>query len=550
MAKFIPGGPPRYKHQKRGLNKMIETKGVTALLYDPGTGKTGTTLDFMSILTLLAGEDLDGVQEARVLVVAPLAAVDTWVSQAETYLSPDIHYWAEAIGGSILHRAETLAARGGKPMRARDNSVRLKKNQAGRALNVQRAILQGSRGPNGLPTEPNLGPDGLGKDKPRLIIEVLNIDTFASRQQITKSRTMADIVLDGVKRFGPDLVVVDESHKIKGPDSNASRLLARIAQHVRRRIILTGTVMPAGPLDVFAQWRFLEPHAFGTLHKGGSRARATFTDFEERFAQKGGFFGKEIVGFKNLDEMQKIMARNAIVARKEDSLDLPPTTDAQLTVHMTSSEEKAYRDMKKSLVVKLQDGERASVGNMLAQMMRLRQITAGHLPLDDGTLKDLGQSKANAIASLVHDTLVGEDRIVIFCLFTQEINDIVAKVQKTGTEVVQITGATPAEERTQIRKRFGSKDPARIVLVAQIKTLSLAVNELVTASHAIFGSMSQQRDDYIQARDRLNRIGQTKPVTYWHAVVPNTIDEVIIQSHQDGTDLESAVLAHILKEEE
>ena len=81
--------------------------------------------------------------------------------------------------------------------------------------------------------------------------------------------------------------------------------------------------------------------------------------------------------------------------------------------------------------------------------------------------------------------------------------------------------------------------------MAQIKTMSLAVNELVTASHAIFGSLSQQRDDYIQARDRLDRIGQTQPVTFWHVIVPGTVDEVILKSHRDRTDLENAMLRHI-----
>src|SRR5690606_6377691 len=107
-------------------------------------------------------------------------------------------------------------------------------------------------------------------------------------------------------------------------------------------------------------------------------------------------------------------------------------------------------------------------------------------------------------------------------------------------------GSTPGEDRVRLRKRFGSDDEHRMVMIAQIKTMSLAVNELVTANHAIFGSLSQQRDDYIQARDRLDRIGQTRPVTFWHVLAPGTVDEVILKSHRERTDLENAVLAHIM----
>jgi len=145
----------------------------------------------------------------------------------------------------------------------------------------------------------------------------------------------------------------------------------------------------------------------------------------------------------------------------------------------------------------------------------------------------------------VQDTLVGEKRVVIFALFTHEINALAKALQERGTEDMVIHGGTSGEERMAMRRRFGSDDPQRMVMVAQIKTMSLAVNELITASHAIFASMSQQRDDWIQAKDRLNRIGQERPMTFWHAVVPGTVDQVILESHRQGTSLENAVLAHI-----
>jgi hypothetical protein len=76
--------------------------------------------------------------------------------------------------------------------------------------------------------------------------------------------------------------------------------------------------------------------------------------------------------------------------------------------------------------------------------------------------------------------------------------------------------------------------------------MNLSVNELVTASNAVFGSLPRPRDDIVQARDRLARIGQTLPTTFWFVMAPNTIDQVIFQSYKDRTNLEAAVLAHIL----
>ena len=112
-AIFHPKGPERFKHQKRGLKKLIETGGVAALLFDPGLGKTAVVLDYASILALKSKSG-----EARVLVVAPLAAVDTWVIQSETYVHDDVNVWAEALGGSIRQRAAALASRGGQPTKS------------------------------------------------------------------------------------------------------------------------------------------------------------------------------------------------------------------------------------------------------------------------------------------------------------------------------------------------------------------------------------------------------------------------------------------------
>jgi SNF2 family DNA or RNA helicase len=255
--------------------------------------------------------------------------------------------------------------------------------------------------------------------------------------------------------------------------------------------------------------------------------------------------GKQVIGFQNLDKMQAIMARNSVVARKADALDLPPTTEIVIPVTLTPAEKRAYEEMKGQLAVQLASGQLATVPNRLAQMMRLRQITAGHLPDDSGTVNVVGDSKAKTISSLVHDTLAGETRIVVFALFTIEIDALTAALAREGTEVMVIRGSTSQEDRRLIRKRFGSDESTRMVLVAQVRTMSLAVNELITANHAIFASLSQMRDDFEQAKARLDRQGQTKPVTFWLALAPKTVDDVIYKSHRDRSDLETAVLQHI-----
>jgi hypothetical protein len=131
---------------------------------------------------------------------------------------------------------------------------------------------------------------------------------------------------------------------------------------------------------------------------------------------------------------------------------------------------------------------------------------------------------------------------------------------RPGTVVEVIHGETPSDERLRIRQRFGSDDPQRIVLVAQVRTMSLAVNELVTASHAVYGSLSQLRDDFIQSRDRLNRTGQVRPVTFWYALAGKPgrdpmngagklVDGVILTSHFARSKLEADMLDYVKNSE-
>lgn len=551
MPRFEFGGPPRFAHQKRGLAKLIECHGVGALLMEPGTGKTAVTLDYCSLLALASPR-----REARVLVIGPLAAVDQWALQAPKWVSPQVNVWAEALGGSVMQRVEALRSRGGAKVARVTGGPGRGASASPRGVHANRAWALAARrdGVDLLREEAVAGgPDILGDVTPRLVIEAINLDTLSQRRQVG-SKTMADVVLGAVTDFDPDLVVIDEMHKIKSISSNASRLAGRIGNRVERRIGLTGTVIPHSPLDVYAQWRFIDPKAFGRVQPDGTRRTSTFAHFKEDYAQMGGYMGHEVVGFKNLDRLEEIMAERSAVAIKSECLDLPDAVDTVLPVTLSAKESKAYEDMRTKLQVEFREEDDASAAgeatamNRLSRLIRLRQITAGHLPDDEGRVREIGRSKAKTIASLIHDTLEDEKRVVVFGTFTRELQALEEEITDKRTTVLRIDGSTKPEDRLAIRQRFGSDDPARLVIVAQIKTLSVAVNELVTASHAVFASLPWQRDDIVQARDRLNRLGQKRSTTFWYALAPDTVDDVVFQAYQDRTDLEKSLMNHIYNE--
>lgn len=530
-------GPPRYAHQTQGLRWLIKQRGVAALVFDPGTGKTATTVDYLNVLA----NKLPG-QEVRAIVVCPSVALDTWVTEIRKWLGESVNFWAETVEGSLLERAQTLAERGGKPFRgklSRQKPSKWRKKAVltaceGEGLLDHRGEFQGSQ----------IAPEALSG--PKVCLAVVGSEGLAQRSKLVGSRNMADIWLEAFKRYRPDIVIVDESHRLKNPNSNISRIMYRVGQNVDRRVILTGTLMPHSPLDVHGQWKFLDRLAFYQVNeKSGEIETMAHGRFKEKFAVTGGDFGKRILGFRNLDELQDTIKKRSLVVKKEDALDLPAVTDMFIEARLSDREFRLYENMKSEMAVELDHNTYAYVTTVLTKALRLRQLTAGYIPDSDGEVRTTGHTKINAVRDLVNDNLAGEKRLVIFCNFTYEIEQLAEKLQKSADKIFVINGETPKDERVRMRKTFGSDDPSRIILIAQISTLSLAVNELVTASHAIFASLTLRRDDYIQARDRLHRLGQTKPVTFWHVICPKTIDQTILKTHLDRTDLETAILDHI-----
>ncbi|MFA5386033.1 MAG: SNF2-related protein, partial [Eubacteriales bacterium] len=68
---------------------------------------------------------------------------------------------------------------------------------------------------------------------------------------------------DQLKKWKPDMVIVDESQKIKNGRAKQSKFLHKLGDEVKYKLILTGTPISQGPLDIWSQYRFLDSTVFG-----------------------------------------------------------------------------------------------------------------------------------------------------------------------------------------------------------------------------------------------------------------------------------------------
>jgi hypothetical protein len=514
------------KHQKAGVRFLNRNDGIGAMLWDPGTGKTGAVLAWVDRLARSQPN-----KEVRVLVVAPLTATDTWVLQVPDFMDSVVK------ARVLMGRTDSILAQMRKARKwtyVPDSKISLD----------HPGILQTQLGGNH--------------------VTVLSLSAGALSSYCgTPAHRVA--LLRAVRAFAPDLIVMDESHMIKAPTSTISTAMYQLGPLAKHRIILTGTVNPHSPLDVYGQWRFLAPWTFSDQH-GETYTKTplgmtkeewkevspwSWDRFQKRYSTAGGYKGKGIGGFQNLQELNDRVAERSHVVLKKDALDLPPVQDVNIHVAMNTAEAKAYQQMCDDLATELDSGEVIEAVNVLAKLMKLRQITSGFAKdTETSEVHNIGSSKRKDVLEVCNVTLAGENRLVVFAYFRAECETLAKALAVTnkGATVEIITGITKRMERKAIRERFGdvSGNPQRMILVAQARTMSISVNELVTAQHGVFASLSERRDDWVQARGRLDRKGQVgQAVTFWNCFVPGTIDEIMLQRHKDRGDLETALLDHV-----
>lgn len=513
------------QHQAEGVKFLDDLDGVAALLWDPGVGKTGATLSWIDKMAARLGG-------FRVLVVAPLTAVDTWVLQPPLFMDSLVK--ARVVQGTTVQILEKIA-------QANDWSAvpdaKIQTNHQGPRLNQRVTIMSVSAGA---------------------------ISSYCTE------RTKTIRAIRAIRKYDPDLIVLDESQIAKAPTSNISTAMYQMGQLAQHRVILTGTVNPHSILDCFGQWRFLAPWTFSeqanepfvkepllmTRAQKASIRPWTWGQFKTFYAKPGGHKGKGIGGFQHELDLHERVAARSMVVKAEDALDLPPSTDVDIHVALSPAEMKAYREMADDLATMIESGEILEAVNALSKYMKLRQIAAGFIrDTDNDITYEIGNSLRKGVIEVATTQLEAEERLVVTGYFRPECASLVEMLRKAenkagrkDTIIETITGATKGKERLAIRQRFGdvSRNPQRTILVGQARAISLSINELTTSRHLINGSLSERRDDWVQLRRRVLRKGQTRPVTFWNVFTPGLVGEIMRDNHKNRGDLEQAMLDHIL----
>jgi SNF2 family DNA or RNA helicase len=335
-------------------------------------------------------------------------------------------------------------------------------------------------------------------------IVVLNYDIIY-RPPIGPTRNKKNRIIDiGVLlKYNWDLLIVDEAHKIKSPSGKASWMCKTLGRKSKRRLLLSGTPMPHSPVDIYAQFRCLDDRIYGTSH-----AR-----FKDKYCVMGGFDGKQIVAYKNEKDLHNRFHSHAIIVDKRDVLDLPKTTHIKRNVDLPSKLMKLYNELSEDFVVGLENGE-ITTENALTKLLRLAQLTSGFAQYDDDTSEVIDDTKLKELEDIT-SSLKTDEPLVIFCRFTKEIERAKDLMANMGRSVGELSGRHNDLEQF----RDGKTD----TLVVQVQAGSAGI-DLTRAAYCVYFSKGFSLGDYEQSLARIDRPGQTRPVTYYHINASSTVD--------------------------
>ena len=336
-------------------------------------------------------------------------------------------------------------------------------------------------------------------------------------------------------------MAIDESTTIKNPGAKRTKNIVSIGKYAKYRRILTGSPVTKSPLDLYKQCEFLDEFLLD---------HSSYYTFRTRYAvmRKAHFNGRSVeivVGYKNLGELSEKIKDFSYRVLKDDCLDLPPKTFMKRIITLTPEQDKVYQQMKK-MALALMNGKMITTANALTQLMRLHQITCGHFKADDGSFQEIKNNRLSELMEVLEEL---EGKAVIWAHYQYDIETIVKSIKKRygDNSVVTYYGKTPNDERQDNIKSFQDPESPVRFLVGTPQTGGYGIT-LTAANTMVYYSNGYDLEKRTQSEARIDRIGQTKPMTYVDIIAEGTVDERIVKALVKKINIASEVMGEELKD--
>lgn len=495
--------PKLFPYQEEGLRRVLE-RPFSFLFMDPGTGKTAVAIRAMD-------EYYREGKISRVIIFVPNTLKYNWQREIVKFSHLDPREY---------------------------EVMRLDKNKPGEHKKLEKLIKSDPT----MCTLTELKSQGFkGKKRDVVSQKLLIIITNYEKSRVMEKR---------LKTFKPQMMIIDELHKLRNPNAAISKAIYRLASPCKVRVGLTGTPICKGYENLFMQYKIIDDTIFGN----------SYSRFEGQYIRKGGYMGHDIVGYKNVSKLKRIVSKTSYRVKLDQVAKLPPLEYIpipcelppqarrvydELSDHLfaTIEREVSRRELKSALrsngvIYSPQESyvslfnkaspyvNTTTCGLMITQMLRLQQITGGFVTLDSGEIQNVGSGKITELMSIIDE----KQPVVVVCKFVPEMDYLEEQLREKRPKL-RIRSYREVKKRDQYYEEFqgGLVD----VLLIQISSGSVGLN-LQRASSLVFYSYSFSYEEYYQAIARIKRQGQKHLMKIYTLMANDSIDEDIIMAIEDS----------------
>lgn len=332
-------------------------------------------------------------------------------------------------------------------------------------------------------------------NKPRFVI--INYDILGASMEGLDERNNSINVYPWaalITAAAYDCLIFDEYHKIKNVE--AKRTKAALGMSADSVIGLSGTPILNRPAEAWPMLHILDKKQFPAY---------------ERFLSQYTYGGKSV---KNVKELQSVLKPIMIRRVKKDVVkELPPINRVYEYTELKGEFKRRYDDVLNGIYETL-SGAQYNVTNVLAQLMRLKQVCA--------------QSKMEATAELaveLNDSMEGFKKVIVFSQFVDQVDYIHSVL---GGSAVKFTGETSVPERMRMCDMFQNDDKIQF-LVCTTQVAAEGLN-LTQAGAVIFNDLMWTPAAHQQAEGRAyGRLNDSHSISAYYVIAKDSVEEYIMQ---------------------
>lgn len=251
------------------------------------------------------------------------------------------------------------------------------------------------------------------------------------------------------------MLIIDETHDVRGPKSARSRELRKLRAKAIVRRGLSGTITDNSPLHAWSQYECLKEAALGF---------SKYNDFEDNFAVKEmqTLFVKgrrvqvpQITGYKNLDKLTEAMARMTSVVLRTDCGDMPELLIEPVRFELAPEQKRVYNSIVLKAIARLDSGEIVPVKEGGALKSQLQQIASGWYTDEEGNVVEVVKDEDNPrLQALLAQLALAGPKTVVFCRYREDIVRVMRACKSAGYLPVDYYGGTPKKQRPINEDRF------------------------------------------------------------------------------------------------